>query len=332
MLNWDDLNFFRSIAYEKSFRRAAAKLKLSVNTIRARVGRLEEALGMPLFARGRDGLTLSADGITALNIALDMEAASLRLIPGRPSDKMSVDGELKICCSDGIGEFWLVPRLESLQRRLPVAVTFRCDFDQGRIHSPEHDICIGFTRPTNPDTIVCKIATIHFMLCASRDYLNRHANPQSIQELENHRFIVHDSYGLDFSALHNLVGEDAARRLIVIKTNTSGALNQAVESGLGIGALPTYLCTDSKSIQPIDLDLGLKSDLWLSFSRSSGTHQPVRDTIDWLKACFRLSDYPWFGESLICPGQGAKGWVENAGSSADTSSSERLVPAEGTAN
>ena len=301
MLNWDDLNFFRSIAYEKSFRRAAAKRKLSVNTIRARIGRLEESLGMSLFGRGRDGLTLSADGTATLNIVQEMEATSLRLIPSNPANPMSPEGELKICCSEGIGETWLAPRLVELQQRVPVNVSFRCDFDQSRIHSPEHDLCLGFTRPTNPDTIICKVATIHFILCASKDYLNQRTLPQSTEDLHGHHFIVHDSYGLDYNALGSLVGDEAARRATVARMNTSHSIYQAIAAGLGIGALPSYLSEDNECVQAIDLQLDLKSDLWLSFNRSTGMSQPIRETIDWIKACFRCTEYPWFGDTFPQP-------------------------------
>lgn len=298
MLNWDDLNFFRNIAHEKSFRRAAAKLKLSVNTIRARIGRLEESLGMSLFGRGRDGLTLSADGIATLNIVQEMEAMSTRLIPVHANARFSPDGELKICCSEGIGETWLAPRLVELQRCVPVNVSFRCDFDQSRIHSPEHDLCIGFIRPTNPETIICKIATIHFTLCASPEYLTKRMPPQTVEDFGEHRFIVHDSYGLDFNTLRGLIGHEAARRLAFFRMNTSHAVCNAIVAGLGIGALPTYLCEDTRHLQAIDIDLGLKSDLWLSFNRASGANQSVREAIDWLKACFRCTEYPWFGDAL----------------------------------
>ena len=301
MLNWDDLNFFRNVAYEKSFRRAAAKRKLSVNTIRARIGRLEESLGISLFRRGREGLTLSADGLAALNIVHEMEATSLRLIPANSANTISPDGELKIGCSEGIGETWLAPRLAELQQHVPVNVSFRCYFDQGRIHSPEHDLCVGFTRPTNPDTIICKVATIHFILCASRDYLNKRTSPQTPEDLDQHSIIIHDSYGLDSSALCSFVGDEAARRVTVARMNTSHAIHQAVVAGIGIGALPSYLCEDDDRLQALDLDLNIKSDLWLSFHRSTGMNQPIRDAIDWLKACFRFTDYPWFGETFVRP-------------------------------
>lgn len=231
MLNWDDLNFFRSIASERSFRRAAARLKLSVNTIRARVDRLEHALGMTLFNRGRDGLSLSIEGMTALDIVLELDAVIGRLIPRPGADSVSADKPLTICCTEGIGEFWLAPRLPELIGLIGGNVSFFCDSDQDRIHSTERDICIGTSRPTNPETIVCKLATVHFVLCASTDYLERHGRPQSIGDLDNHRFIIHESCGLDGEAIQGLVGKDRANRLIGANMNDTHALSRAIAAG-----------------------------------------------------------------------------------------------------
>lgn len=329
MLNWDDLNFFRAIASERSFRRAAAKLKLSVNTIRARVDRLEQALGKTLFHRGRDGLSLSTEGMTTLGIVLEMDAASQRLAPRSYVDPTSSGKMLTICCTEGIGEFWLAPRLPSLLRLVEVNVSFLCDSDQSRIHSAERDICIGFARPTNPETIVCKLATLHFTLCASKAYLERYGYPPSMDDLDGHRFIVHESYGLDREAMRQLMGEDRARRLVVARMNGSHALYQAVASGFGIGALPTYLCGLSDSIEPLGLPVVLASDLWLSFNRSSMSSQTNRDAIDWIKGCFRQATYPWFGEEFVHPRDIRPDWVGQLPMPIEGALLNPLVPAAG---
>lgn len=301
MLNWDDLNFFGVIASERSFRRAAARLNLSVNTIRGRIDRLERALGMALFHRGRDGLSLSADGVAALGIVLEMEATSRRLAPRSSPNLVPTGDRLTICCTEGVGEFWLAPRLPALLRQIPVNISFLCDTDQDRIHSAERDICIGFARPTYAETIVCKLATLHFVLCASKSYFDRFGRPKSLDDFEGHRFIVHESYGLNGEAMRRLLGEGRARRLIAAKMNGSHALFQAIASGLGIGALPTYLCGLSDMIEPLDLPVPISADLWLSFNRSSMSSQTNRDAIDWIKGCFRQANYPWFGEEFIHP-------------------------------
>lgn len=307
MLNWDDLSFFRKIANERSFRRAAAKTKLSVNTIRTRIGRLEHSLGIALFMRSRDGLVLSPEGISALNVVHEMETTSLRLFSDLPGETSPAGQELRISCTEGIGESWLAPRLGSLYAKVPFNLSFRCDSDQVRIHASENDVGIGFTRPENPDTIVCKIATIHFIPCASRSYLERRKSPTSPSDLVGHRFITHKSYGLNTAKLREYAGSHIANQLFFTRMNTSDAIEQAIVAGLGIGALPSYRWPKLENVERVDLDLNLKSDLWLSFNRASAARQPIRDTIDWLKECFRLTDYPWFGDMFLFPAANAAG-------------------------
>lgn len=329
MPNWDDLNFFRVIASERSFRRAAAKLKLSVNTIRGRVDRLEKALSVTLFVRGRDGLSLSDEGMAVLDIVLEMGATSQRLAPHAPADPALAGETLSICCTEGIGEFWLAPRLPQLLKLVDVNVTFLCCSDQDRIHSVERDICIGFARPTNPETIVCKLATLHFTLCASKTYLERRGRPRSMDDLDGHRFILHESYGLNGEAMRRLVGEHRAPRLVAAKMNGSHALFQAIASGLGIGALPACLSGLSDSIEMLDLPMLLASDLWLSFNRSGMTSRINRDAVDWIKGCFQQPYHPWFSGELIPHHNIDSNWIDRSAVPPEGVLPNPLVPAAG---
>lgn len=292
MLNWDDLNFFRSIAPERSFRRAAVKLDLSVNTIRSRIDRLERALGMTLFQRGRDGLSLSTDGMAALDVVLEMDSAIGRLAPRGGADQSLEANALTLCCTEGIGEFLLAPRLPILMKLIHGTVSFYCDADQGRIHSSERDICIGFSRPTNPETIVCKLATIRFIPHASKAYLDRFGKPESLADLHGHRFIVQESFGLNDDAMRRIFGNERATRLTAAKTNSNGVLYRAVASGFGIGALPRHLHPGGNDIEMLDLPIALTSDLWMSFNRNAMSSPAKRDAVDWIKECFQQLGTP----------------------------------------
>lgn len=290
MLNWDDLNFFKSIAPERSFRRAAARQNLSVNTIRSRIDRLERALGMTLFQRSREGLSLSLEGMTALDIILEMESAIGRLVPRNDASLSPGQATLSLCCTEGVGDILLAPELPRLMEAIQGKVSFHCDADQDRIHSTERDICIGFSRPTNPETIVCKLATIRFFPCAAKTYLDRFGRPRSMEDLEGHRFVVQDSYGLDETAMRRLFGSEPAVRMVAARTNASSILFRAVKSGFGIGALPAYLHTTCPEVEVLDLPMLVTSDLWMSFNRLSMSSPAKRNAIDWIKECFHNLD------------------------------------------
>ena len=104
MLNWDDLNFFRSIAPERSFRRAAARHNLSVNTIRSRIDRLAQALGMTLSSLMRKLVQLEKVGLAQRDSGLSadgLRCASLRPVGKRLVQEAEVT--VRALCAQALG-------------------------------------------------------------------------------------------------------------------------------------------------------------------------------------------------------------------------------------
>jgi DNA-binding transcriptional LysR family regulator len=298
---WDDLRVFRTVASTKSFREAARALSVSVNTVRAGILRLEAVLDSALFARSYDGIKLTEDGHSVLDITTEMQTVGARLRAGTGNNTVVRHREIRICCSEGIGEFWLTPRLTALQERLPRhGVSLHSDFNQSKIHSSEYDLCLGFLRPESSDTIVSKLASLHFMMYASDAYVARYGEPKSLNEATQHRFVLHDAPGTpDFASM--FVGIATSNEIICARVNTSYSLLQAISNGVGIGALPTYVRTQTTNVRPLDLPIQLKFDLWLSFNPSAKASIPVRTAIDWLHECFDSKKYPWFGNDFVHP-------------------------------
>jgi DNA-binding transcriptional LysR family regulator len=301
-VHWDDLNLIKTVAVVKSFRQAAIKLGCSVNTVRARVQRLEKALGATLFKRSREGISLSEDGLAILDVAMEMQSFSTQLQRGTGNNIVVQQGELRISCSEGIGSYWLTPRLSDLYERLPShIVVLDNDFDQNRIHSAEYDIRIGFAKPTDPDAIVKKLATVHQMLFASEAYLAKHGMPTSMNDVHDHRLVLLSAPGVKSDAVSLFFGEDGARQLVAAKFNTGHSLLGAIAGGIGIGALPTYAGAISARLIPLEVPVALKFELWLSFDRSGSNSLPVREAINWAHRCFDQARYPWFADEFIHP-------------------------------
>jgi DNA-binding transcriptional LysR family regulator len=301
-VHWDDLHLIKTVATVESFRQAAVKMGCAVNTVRARIDRLEKALGTTLFKRSRDGICLSSDGLTILDVVMEMQSFSSRLQRGAGNNVVVKQGELRISCSEGLGTFWLMPRLRDLYMRLPKhVVVLHNEFDQHRIHSQDHDICIGFVKPTDPEVIVKKLATVHQILFASGDYLAERGTPLSINDAHHHRVVMHSAPGVKSDALSLFLGEEGSRQLVAAKFNTGHSLLSAIINGIGIGALPTYARAISQRLIPLDIPVRLKFDLWLSFDRSGASSQPVREAINWLHDCFDPEKHPWFGDEFIHP-------------------------------
>lgn len=301
-IHWNDLHLFKTVALTESFRQAAKNLGCSVNTVRARVQRLETTLGTTLFKRSHEGIALSEDGLAILDVVMEMQAFSTRLQHGTGNNIVVRRGELRISCAEGIGSYWLTPRLNDLHARLPKnIVVLDNHFDQHRIHSRDYDIRIGFAKPTDPDVIVKKLAMVHQILFASEAYLAKYGTPSSMNDVRDHRLVLLSAPGVNTDAVSLFFGEDTARHMVAGRFNTGHSLLGAISNGIGIGALPTYVGALTERLIPLMLPVNFTFELWLSFDRSSANSQPVREAINWAHRCFDPARHPWFADEFIHP-------------------------------
>jgi DNA-binding transcriptional LysR family regulator len=86
---------------------------------------------------------------------------------------------------------------------------------------------------------------VHYHIYASADYLKRHGTPKSLADLAQHRLITYgeeapapisDVNWLSTAGL--LAGQ---KRESILQVNNTFAIMLAVESGLGIAAIPDYM-------------------------------------------------------------------------------------------
>lgn len=301
-VHWDDLDVFRKLGDVTSLRRASTLLKLSLNTIRSRIDRLEADLGTRLFVRDRDGLKITAEGRIVLQIANDMRRASVGLPMGKGNNVLVRDGEIRLCVSEGVGTFWLTPRLLELKALLPDLVVSLDSFaDQKAILTNTYDISLGFKRPEDAEAIVSKIATIHIMPFASANYLEQRGTPKTLDDMVGHDCVQQDAPGIKSDAINLFFGTELVKDFVRIRVGSSYSLFWAIASGGGIGPLPTYINAISNRVVPVDLPIQLKFELWASYSRAAQHSRPVRATMDWLRHSFDARRYPWFGDRFIHP-------------------------------
>lgn len=301
-VNWSDLDVLRRAADHGSLRKAAVTLGMSVNTVRSRLGRLEKALETILFARSRDGLKITAEGRTVLRVANEMRLLSVDLPLARGNHVLVKDGEVRICASEGIGTFWLTPRLPALKACLPgLIVALDSLSDQTLVTPGEHDIAVGFQKPADMEAICSKLATIHVMPFASDQYLRQYGTPTTIDDLHGHQFIQQDSPGTRSDAVSLFLTQDMARELISIRVSSSFSHYWAVANGVGIGALPTYARAITRRVRPLDLPIQMRFELWLSYRREARNSKPVQQVVQWLRESFDAARYPWFSDRFVHP-------------------------------
>ncbi|WP_454882877.1 LysR family transcriptional regulator [Sphingomonas oryzagri] len=298
---WDDVRVAQSLSDAGSFRQAADLLGITVNTVRARLDRLEAAVGLRLFRRSPKGVTATAACLDLLTVArrirdgldtLDIEAAPPLVSPG----------ELRIGASEAIGVLWLAPRLGRLQDRLESrSVHLSCSYDLQRDRSFEVDVEVAFKRSDNPDRICARLATVHFMLFASRSYIARHGAPRTLAEITRHRFIEQVAPGVNSHIIDFLVGTGHEESFKPLRMNSGMALLTATERGEGIALMPTYVVALDRDLVPIELPVQLRFDIFLSYAGDVKGTKPIVETVRWLREIFDPADQPWFGEQFVHP-------------------------------
>ena len=305
LTDWDAARVFLEVARCGSFRSAAERLGLSINAVRRRVGDFERQTGATMFIRDVHGARLTEEGVHVLAAVERMEAASFDLLRASLSATSALSGEIRVAVTEGLGTFWIAPRLVEFQRAYPsILIDLHCATRLADVSRHEADIAIQLSQPAALDVKHARLGRMHLMFFASEQYLATYGEPKTVAELAKHRLVMQladEATGGD--AFANLFPGYSERELVVMKTNVSSANYWAVANGAGIGVFPTFahaLGGNEKMI-PLDIDARWSLDIWLSYHPGSGRIPRVRHMIDWLIEAFNPAKYPWFGDDFVHP-------------------------------
>ena len=301
--DWDAARIFLEVVRCGSFRSAAERLGLSINVVRRRIDDFERQTGATLFTRDVHGARLTEDGALMVSAVERMEAASFELLRARDGVANALSGEIRVAVTEGLGTFWLAPRLVEFQQSFPnILVDLYCAMRSADVSRHEADVAIHLSRPAALDVKLVRLGRMHMNFFAGQKYLETHGAPRSLEEMRRHRLVlqVADEAAAK-EAFESVFPGYAQRDLLVMKTNVSSANYWAVANGAGIGVFPTYALALGGKLVPLDVDLRWSFDIWLSYHATSGRIPRVRQMIDWLIEAFNPAKYPWFRDEFIHP-------------------------------
>jgi DNA-binding transcriptional LysR family regulator len=303
-VSWDDLRIFLTCTEQSSFRKSAKILKISTATIVRRIERLERAIGCRLLVRHTDGVLLTAEGRTILDSARVMERAMFDIVRQTQVCWQGIRGLVRIAITEGLGTFWLLPRLIELQksnRFLIIELQQTMELtDVGRLQA---DISVQLQRPCRPDLIAVRLGYLHTYPFASGSYIELYGTPKALSDAKSHRLIQQISPLFEDGIYERTLGVENLEGIVGVRTNTSSAVLYAVERGAGIGILPNYALALGAKLVPIDAGIRHRSDIWMTYHpdlRKSERHMQVAD---WLRRIFDGRRFPCFGEKFIHPNE-----------------------------
>ena len=245
-MDWDKLKIFHTVAEASSFTKASTILNLSQSAISRQIQSLENELKIKLFERHARGLVLTENGEYLFKTAREMISKLKDVEATLSSEKDKLNGKLTVTTVVSFGTTWLTPRIQEFMTLHPgIEVELIFDDKELDLSTRQADIGIWMRRPKQLNYIQKKFVNFNYHIYGSNSYLEKNGYPKSIKDLNKHNFITYGRgapspvFNPDWAL--KLGGQDGKKRKPVMKVNSVYGLLLAVQSGVGLAALPDYI-------------------------------------------------------------------------------------------
>ena len=248
-MDWDKLKIFHAVAEAGNFTKATYILNLSQSAISRQIQSLEQELKTQLFERHARGLSLTENGEYLFKTAHEVISKLKDVESTLMEKKDKPSGKLTVTTFVSFGTTWLTPRIQEFMKLNPeIEVELIFDDKELDLSTRQADIGIWSRRPKQLNYIQKKLTNIHYHIYGSVKYIEKNGYPKNLSELNKHKFI---SYGRGApSPVFNpdwalkLGLKDGKKRKPIMKVNSVYGLFLAVQSGVGLAALPDYITSN----------------------------------------------------------------------------------------
>ena len=252
-MNWDKLKIFHAVAESGNFTKATYILNLSQSAISRQIQSLEQELKTQLFERHARGLSLTENGEYLFKTAHEV-ISKLKDVESTLIDKKNKpSGKLTVTTVVSFGTTWLTPRIQEFMKLNPeIEIELIFDDEELDLSTRQADIGIWMRRPKQLNYMQKKLIDINYHIYGSAKYLEQYGHLKNLSDLNKHKFI---SYGRGApSPVFNpdwalkLGVKDGKKRKPIMKVNSVYGLLLAVQSGVGLAALPDYMTVSVPNI------------------------------------------------------------------------------------
>ncbi len=166
--SWDDVRLFLALCRSRTVGEAAAKIAVDPSTVSRRLATLEQAMGVTLFDRGRDGIAKTKAAEDLMTVAEETEAVIARFANAADGLEREVSGLVRIACPPDVADAVVVPVLGDLLTRHPA---LRVALEVGEavvdLSRREADLALRTVRPVRGDLVVTRLARVTWVLAGS---------------------------------------------------------------------------------------------------------------------------------------------------------------------
>lgn len=259
--DFNQLTWFRIVAEERSFTKAAARIGIAQSTLSYAIKQLEAGMGIRLLTRTTRNVTTTSAGERLLNTItprmaeIEDEIAALMAFRDKPS------GSIRLTLSDHALESVVWPNLKPILHEYPdINVELIVDSTFRNIVEEHFDAGVRLGESVEKDMIAVRIGPDwRLVAVASPGYLAEHGVPEHPQDLIRHRCINmrHETAGGLYAWEFEKKGQELRVRVDGQLTfNNSYAMIDAALNSYGIAYVPENIVerhiTSGELVQVLD--------------------------------------------------------------------------------
>ena len=255
-MDWDKLKIFHTVSEASSFTKASTILNLSQSAISRQIQALESDLNVKLFERHARGLVLTENGEYLFNSAHEVISKLKDVESNLSGHKDKLSGKLTVTTVVSFGTTWLTPRIKEFMDINPeMEIELIFDDKELDLATRQADVAIRMRRPKQLNLIQKKFVDFNYHIYGSNEYLEKNGYPKSLKDLDKHKFITYGKgapspvYNPDW--VLRVGAKDGKKRKSLMKVNSVYGLLLAVQSGVGLAALPDYIAHNKSGITKV---------------------------------------------------------------------------------
>jgi len=248
MHKFEDLQAFVAVVEAGTFTAAAERLDLAKSAISRRVSALEERLGVQLLRRTTRVLNLTETGSSfyehSARILADLEEAEAAV----QQEHGELRGTLRVALPLSFGVRHMCKPIAAFTKLHP-KVEFDLNLNDRRIDLIEEgvDVALRIGQLQDSSHIARRIFDVRTVVCASPHYLKVHGEPQTPDDLRNHRCLVYSN--LTDPGRWGYKDKDGNVVKIevqpVMSASSGDFLANAAAHGMGLVIQPTFIASES---------------------------------------------------------------------------------------
>ncbi len=259
MQNLNAMTVFVRVAEARSFTIAARRLGISSSAASKSVSKLERELGVRLVNRTTRTVSLTDDGASFFarcrQILADIEEAEIVATQASTVPR----GKLRVQLPVAFGRRVVVPALADFAARYPDMVV-DIELSDRSVDLAKEGLDAAIRIGDLPDSrlIARRLCDIYFLTCASPDYLRKHGEPKTPDELDRHRCLTYVSPETGYVKNWRFArdGKQFGKAISgILNMNNAESILDVAVAGAGIAHLTNFVAADALATGKLKLVL-----------------------------------------------------------------------------